>query len=492
MKHLKLTLSASLCLGLAMSNISYAQTTHRPQQQVLTAASSATPFQNNNGLVPTPQQYSGPLFTVNHAWPQKALPPLVNAPWQKAINGQRITTENASAYAYALREYVSKNAKALILDYPNWNAGKAGWYNEPWLGSAREAIRGTYLAGDFKPAIFPGTGLRATFNTHVLTYYDERAAYTLFKLWGASAMKPDIKTQNGQFEEGAVIVKAAVFASTDPKQKRDWWDAMKGAPEWSLFIDQASPKPPIKPEVWPGYVAQFDIIVKDTKSSPITGWVFTTLVYDASLPGDGWDKLIPLGAQWGNDPQATQPDDALIENWINPRAPKYSTQTLGWGGRLSGPNDGARNDISVDGKAVLNAPDSSCMSCHSTAQWNASRPYIPGMSRPNGMDSFLLPSFATDSPPGFKICDSNICSPAPASPEWMKWFQNRPGTEPMDAGSVALDFDEVFSFKSIPLWLAATSGTTQVNAKQLQAPASTIRYNEYTGAPLKDTDDAKK
>ena len=495
MKKVKTALGASLCLGLAMSTLSYAQTTHRPQLAT-TAAAVATPFQNNNGQVPTPQQYSGSLFMVSHDWPQKPLPPLVNPPWQTAIKGQPINTQNASAYAYALRDYVSKNAKTLILDYPNWNAGNAGWYNEPWLGSEREAIRGTYAAGEFGPEIFPDTGLRATFNTHVLTYYDARAAYTLFKLWGAAATNPDIKTANSQFEEGAVIVKAAVFASIDPKQKTDWWDAMKGAPVWSLFIDQSqSPNSPQPPQVWPGYVAQFDIIVKDTKSSPITGWVFTTLVYDASAPGDGWDKMIPLGAQWGNDPQATQPGQSLVENWINPIAPKYSTQTLGWGGRLSGPNDGARNNIAINGKVEVNAPDSSCMSCHSTAQWNASRPYIPHMSRPNGMVSFLLPSFSTDSPPGFQLCGndgkpnpggSNICSPAPASAEWMKWFQNRAGTEPMDPGSIAMDFDEVFSFKSIPLWQKATVGKTQ-SAQSLKAsPPEAIRFNKYTGAPLKD------
>ncbi|HTF97397.1 MAG TPA: hypothetical protein VL995_14760 [Cellvibrio sp.] len=488
-KNSKTALGISLCLGLAISNIACAQTTHRPQLAAA-APAVATPFQNNNGQVPTPQQYSGPLFSVSHAWPQKALPPLANPPWQTAIKGQQITTENASAYAYALREYVSKNAKTLILDYPNWNAAKAGWFNEPWLGSEREAIRGTYAAGEFGPAIFPDTGLRATFNTHVLTYYDERAAYTLFKMWGASAMTPDIKTANGQFEEGAVIVKAAVFASTDPKQKTDWWDAMKGASVWSLFIDQSGNNQP--PQVWPGYVAQFDIIVKDTKSSPITGWVFTTLVYDASAPGDAWDKMIPLGAQWGNDPQATQPGQPLVENWINPKAPKYSTQTLGWGGRLSGPNDGARNNIAVNGKVEINAPDSSCMSCHSTAQWNVAK---------HRMDSFLLPSFSQDAPPGFQLCNDqgkrdpngqNICSPAPASPEWMKWFQNRPGTEPMDAGSVAMDFDEVFSFKSLPLWYKATSGGAQVNPKLLKSSTQTTRFNQYTGAPLKDAGNSKK
>ena len=490
MKNFKLALIISLCLAGAISSVNYAEPANR---QLATASTyTPSPFQDNNGGKPTFQQYSGPFFKTSSNWPRKPLPPLANPPWQTAIKGQMINTTNASAYAYALRDYVSKNAKTLILDYPNWNAEKAGWYNEPWLGSLRESIRGTYPAGTFGPEVFPNTGLRATFNTHVLTYYDARAAYTLFKLWGASAMNPDITTANSQFEEGAVIVKAAVFASTNPEKKTEWWDALKDAPQWQLFIDQVNSHEPINAQVWPGYVAQFDIIVKDTKSSPATGWVFTTLVYDASAPGDAWDKMIPLGAQWGNDPQATQPGQPLVENWINPKAPKYSTQTLGWGGRLSGPNDGARNNIVVNGQALVNAPNSSCMSCHSTAQWNVKK---------HRMDSFLLPSFSQENPHGIKYCNdegdtdsngTNICSPAPASTEWMKWFQNRRGTEPMDAGSVAMDFDEVFSFKSLPLWYKATSGGAQVNAKLLKSSTPTTRFNQYTGAPLKDAGNSKK
>lgn len=480
-------LRGATALGLAILVVcsAHAQTTHRPAMlaEVGNAGTTPSPFADNNGQIPPKGVYSGPLFKLNGAWPQKALPPLKNPPWQAAIKGQKINTQNAQAYANALRDYVAPNAKMLITNYDNWDATKAGWYNEPWLGSLREAIRGTYAAGEFGPGIFPGTGLRANFTTHVLTYYDARAAYSLYKLWGTSAMDPVIKTANAQFDEGAVIVKAAVFASADAKQPTDWWDAMKGAQAWQLYMDPSG-STPAQPQVWPAYVAQFDIIVKDTKSSPKTGWVFMTLVYDSSVPGDVWDKMIPLGAQWGNDPQATKPGQPLIENWINPKAPKYSTQTLGWMGRLSGPNDGARNNIAVNGKVIQNAPDSSCMSCHSTAQWNVAK---------HRMDSFLLPSFSQAAPPGFQLCGDdgkpnpngqNICSPAPASAAWMKWFTNRLGTQPMDKGSVAMDFDEVFSFKSLPMWWKATHPTQKAAALESKPAVSSQRFNQYTGAPL--------
>jgi hypothetical protein len=117
----------------------------------------------------------------------------------------------------------------------------------------------------------------------------------------------------------------------------------------------------------------------------------------------------------------------LTENWINPNAPKYSTQTLGWGGRLSGPNDGATNDIQVGDQVMKNAPDSSCMSCHGPAEWQP---------KEHKMISFLLPSYPNPTPPpSFKVCGPNgeyICSPAPGSTDWMRWFQSRPGTQPQD------------------------------------------------------------
>lgn len=466
MFNTKIVLGASICLGLAWGTTSLAEPTHRTEflkknlepsllSQEANATLSATPFQANNGAIPTKKEFEGKLFELNSCWPTAPLPaPKDGFAWQKAIGNKPITTQNAHLYAAALKEHVSKNARALIVGHDTWNAKSADWYNEPWLGSQREAISGTYAAGTFGPGIFPGTGLKTEFQTHVLTYYDARAAYTLSRVWGKYAVNPTITEDSGQFEEGAIVVKAALFASTDPKMPTNWWDAMTGAAEWPLFISLDKAPPSVRP----AYVAQFDIIVKDTQSSPETGWVFMTVVYDKAAKGDAWDKMVPLGAMWGQDPQATKEGDVLTENWINPKAPLYSTQTLGWGGRLSGPNDGARNDIAYDGKSYKNAGDSSCMSCHSTAQWNL---------KTNSMPSFLLPSYAAAGNPPFQMCDTNgkpdvngdyICSPTPASKEWMKWFTNRKGNEPMDAGSIAMDFSEVFSFKSLPLWYAATKG----------------------------------
>jgi hypothetical protein len=453
------------------------------------------PFQADNGLIPEAKEYAGSVFHLSRDWPVQPLSAIENPPWLKAIGGGPITTQNAAAYVAALKQYVSANARTLLLDYPRWDAAKARWYNEPWMGSMRESIHGTYPAGQFGPSTFPGTGLKTTFDSHVVTYYDERAAHTLYKIWGVEATNPTVATENFQFDEGSVIVKAAVFVSDDTALQKDWWDATKGAAAWPIYT--AIPvQRPAKPAVLTGYVMQFDIMVKDRVASPKTGWVFAALVYDRAAPGDAWDKMVPLGATWGNDPavdSAANPRAELQETWINPAAPKYATKTLGWGGRLAGPNDGSRNDIQVGKKSMDAKPNSSCLSCHGTAEWQPDQ---------HKQISFLMPSYPNPHPGSvpYKLCgdgklltDAEICSPAPGSPEWSQWFQDRPGTEPQDKdrGSVATDYDMVFAFKTLPMWWRATG----VKDAPMPFALRTLRhgtvapaqFNEYTGAPLQSS-----
>jgi hypothetical protein len=195
--------------------------------------------------------------------------------------------------------------------------------------------------------------------------------------------------------------------------------------------------------------------------------------------------MVPLGAMWGNDPQATSPGQPLMQNWINPAAPAYSKMTLGWGGRLSGPNDGAVNDAVIDGPTPVvspGLPSSSCMSCHSVAEWP--------------MKSFLLPVYTESKlfpDPQFSNSDYQIMWPpgSPAVkdgvPQWMHWFQSRPGTEPADPGTVAFDYDMVFTFKSLRAWQSAQP-TTGGAAPLAESPRAGARpappADSYSGRPF--------
>lgn len=332
-----------------------------------------TPFADNDGNLPTQQEYRGPLFKLSHDYPDSA--PVPAMPWRTAIGNGLITVRNAPAYTQQLKQVVSADMITLLQNYQQWNAPQRGWYNEPWLGTIRESIHGTYVGGSsLDNSLFAASGLSKPITTYVLTYYDRTAAVTLKKVWGADALQPAVSTATTQYAEGAIIVKAA-FVTADPTT----WPVLAGTQMWPLYItiDATTGQLP-KPQVVNTYLMQFDIIVKDSASAPDTGWVFSTLVYDKRIkPGRNgvWDQMVVLGASWGNDPEidsTAKPAARLRQNWNNPAAPAYGGATFGWGGRLSGPNDGARNDISFNLKGkqqyIKNATNSSCMSCHSTAQ----------------------------------------------------------------------------------------------------------------------------
>jgi hypothetical protein len=107
----------------------------------------------------------------------------------------------------------------------------------------------------------------------------------------------------------------------------------------------------------PGTVrlVQVDIAVKDSRA-PVTNWFFGTFAYRNEAAGSkAWSRLVPVGLMWGNDPSLSDtaaqggqaPTESVVLNTFG------FTDKLGRGGRLNGPLDN-RN--------------STCMSCHMTAQ----------------------------------------------------------------------------------------------------------------------------
>ncbi len=402
--------------------------------EITQVSNPLTPFQNHKDSIPSPQQYSGPLFKLSHDYPTSFTSP-VNAPWQQALGGKPISSANALAYVDSLKSYVSSTITPFLNNFKAYDAAKQGWYHEPWTGSIREPITGSYVGSGFGGNTF--TDLPGPMTTYVLTMYDKTAAYTLGKLWGKTGTKIDLKNNAGQFEQGSIIIKFAFSTSNYPA-----WPSMKNAQQFEIY-DMNTVTGDSTWSIQNVSFFQFDIIVKDTITAPKTGWVFSTLVYDKDAPGNTvWEKMVPLGAQWGNDPNVNStkyPNMKLTENVINPKAPKYSTETLGWGGRLSGPNDGAVIPIgqSIKTKKVYtNLAASSCMSCHSVAQ--------------DSLKAFLLPGpFPTSDSDTLQIYE-------PGGAEWSQYYKDREGDVPFSKGQTALDFDMVTAFKSLHFYQSAT------------------------------------
>ena len=275
-------------------------------------------------------------------------------------------------------------------------------------------------------------------------YFNPLAAYMLGRVWD-DLYDPDLSAQN--YPEGSIVVK--VEASTVQPEEWPWDDpeaggsVLNGASEWQVFrpttedqkIHQRDPNFQMKNVVQTVYPFQLAIRVKDTVASPETGWVFLGYVFDARVEADTvWDKFVPAGMMWGNDPQLAmskselRPEDKLKESWINPDAPPFVKDTLGWGGRFAAPMDVAvrHNVVFPSGKRPekgLRA--SSCLSCHGAAQFpRAANIYpSPNIVFPPDGDTFPLYD--------------------PGSAKWAEWFQNRPGDQAQSdyPGINPLDYD---------------------------------------------------
>lgn len=407
----------------------------------LLAKEGINPFAINNGNIPTKSQYSGPLFKFNYNYPKNYNNPK-NKPWIKVLKGKPLNKYNAHKYIMALKKHIKSPMKTFLLNPKKWNISQQeGWYSMLWAGQevskthweGRDSIYGTYTGQIIAKNVYAKYGLKVDIRNHAAIYYDETAAYTLGKVWekcnkATLSCIPSVQNNEAQFKEGAIVIKSAGVTAT-PEE----WPVLKGAAKWKIFRKPFNLNGTVensKPKVTDIRVGIFDIIVKDSISAPETGWVFATLVYDKDAKGDNaWDKMIPLGAMWGNDPDinsAQNPLAQLEENYINPNAPVWATETLGYGGRLSGPFDIAvKYDVSVDGKIVKSLRSSSCLSCHGTSS------YIPNNSH---MNTFFYPAKEYNKHPWEMY--------TPGSNEWNKWFQNRWGDVPQsnNKNAIALDY----------------------------------------------------
>jgi len=430
------------------------------------------PYASNNGFLPRKNEWFGLLYESNHNYPLQKKSKK-KYPWQQSINNKKLTQKNVKVYLESLKKYLEKNGvKTLVNNKDKFDAVKHQWYSMPWRGqyinkySGQEAISGTY-DGQLIPAnTFKGVDYDA--ENHTLVYFNYNGAYTLGQVF-KNVCEPSISNNQTQYEEGTIIIKFAVV-TISPKHLT----ALKKTSEWHVYrpvIGTTTPQ-----IVKKTYLMQMDIVIKDSQSSPITGWVFAAYLYDSKSPGKTvYDRLHPLGAAWGNSPTKTRieswdygkpykqfakthPDAIADEEWINPYwlnadSPSYATQQLGWGYRLAGPVDRARVTsgyevpLGLHRGSIKRARISSCMSCHGASLLvvNKSNAFVP----PSNL--YPSPHWRSDPTPIYKIGGSN----------WNKWFENRSGKIPLGGkrnGVVSTDFSPLLMM-AIDLQRAAKSNS---------------------------------
>lgn len=420
--------------------------------------SSLDPFAPNNGVYPPDSVYSGPFFKANYNYPTE-LPQGRQYPWENILQGKAMSTKNAEAYIMAVRSYIEEDMRLMIDNPKTWldSPNRQNWYNMTWSAQAYdttgwdglESVYGTMTGQVLKNGIFSEYGFTGPMQNHALVYYNDVAALTLQKLWKAkdpSGFYPDYRTEAAQFEQNAIIIKAAGTTATG-----DDWDVLKGAGTFPIYREvqfgpQKGKGPVLQELAW----IQFDIIIKDTIAAPETGWVFSTFIYDANSKGaTTFDRLELLGASWGNDPGVADTTQQLAQTYLNANAPAYFKANIGYGNRLSGPIDVAvvggedatgkehpvyllnQSGGSTGGKSFHQFRASACLSCHGTSSWPSQNDFYPSPSQRLVYSDTLY---------------------NPLSKGWSNYYQNRSGVEIMPAldgeqkSTMALDYDLFMQF----------------------------------------------
>lgn len=216
----------------------------------------------------------------------------------------------------------------------------------------REFVHGLNRERSFNPGELH-SNQKSLIQNWAISIINERGSYTYGQVW-KDINKPDIT--KGNFLDGTVSAKL-VFTEATP----EYILTLQNSITWTGYINQSKKG---TPKVFKQLrLLQIDFLVKDKRSEE-TGWVAGTFIYDNSMNNKNpWFNMRLVGISWGNDPNYFISNynngEKLSECWINPNIRKNS---LGYLGRLNGPIDNKK---------------SSCLSCHSTAQYPEQSPSIP-------------------------------------------------------------------------------------------------------------------
>ncbi|HEX7182510.1 MAG TPA: hypothetical protein VF756_11750 [Thermoanaerobaculia bacterium] len=355
---------------------------------VLTLLAAACPVAAEEGPFGPPtvpcNDGSDQAFKLSLDYPK--ILPKESYPWEKIDFKEN--QEKQMEYLGAVLRYVYDGNLKKDMEWQPEKNSKRRWYHVPWLhlgDRGRECLHGMTRERDSRPRELDPEEQLSRFQNWGVAMYNPAGGYTIGQVWHTGL--PDLS--KARFPTGTVAVKL-LFTEADDQQV----PFLRGTFKWKGMIH--APGLNVKNERQEKMLRllQLDIAVRDSRANEETGWVFGTFVYDKGAEFDDnswrktvpdpWDKMVPVGLMWGNDPDVTLRDverskgrkegdkekskekaaRLLQETFINP---KFETSHfLGWGGRLNGPADN---------------PIASCLSCHATAEFPQRSPMAPPIDR---------------------------------------------------------------------------------------------------------------
>ncbi len=384
-----------------------------------------------NSVDQAPPGWTGPRFQLSHDYPRQqpaACDPVRDCPWlslhvdfASSPSDSVPQWENPvwNEYIQRVLRYVREgqtNDLANATGFRTAVNGSTRWYHVPWMAydptTGREFIHGTTnertahlrdlvgrdsllleMAG-VHDQVGDGVGrglhrlegddescanYRNGWETWAVGVYNPQGGWSIGQVFGRDG-RPQIGEYMGSpaprglpFPPGTVVAK---FLTTNAPV--ECVGSLRGSPEWQIHRHRqdAQGQYTCQREVQVSRLVQVDVAVVDSRSP--TRWVYGTFAYNGYLPGNNvWDKLVPVGLQWGSDPW-TYPavpraeSQTAIQSVLNRAMVTDSTyQHFGCNGRLAGPVDN---------------PQSSCLSCHGSA-------YAAPNGAPSEMGENVPPSF---------------------------------------------------------------------------------------------------
>jgi hypothetical protein len=394
---------------------------------VATPAHAGTFADSHDQVPPT---WTGTVFRLSQQFPSadpSKATPAPTYPWQ-----QHDFRTQPALYIKAVYDYVQEGNREV--DWAIQDNAVRRWYHAPWMhygDKGREYVRGLTRERTTPAPSQPGKGelgpLQTTcFQNWAVGFLNAPGGYVFGQVW-ANPNAPD--PLKALFPEGTVAAKL-LFTTASVDQA----PYLKDTLEWDANIDTlfaGDPKCRFTGgrQVQKVRLLQMDLAVRDRRADDTTGWVFATYSYDGSRGGAGWwDRMVPVGVMWGNDPkldQAAFDGGARVkESWINPDS--RTPQHLGFLGRLNGPVDN---------------PISACLSCHMTAE-------VPARS--------------------------SMTPPPPNNPKLMRWFENMPAGNSFDQRAIGTDYNLQISngIQNFQLWKQTTEGGFVAPPQQQAGAAS--------------------
>lgn len=361
-----------------------------------------------------------PRFQLSADYPNS---PELQTPPPPAPDMQALSSADPARAKAAARQWLTAMQAYLYADMndqnptdPNRNFRVGGgktqisarrWYHMPWLhtpteadrgaGRGRDGVWGLTRELDLKGPItaWPvNTGTQCVGTDWGIGFFNEPGGYAIGQVFPAGS---EVKIDRAVFPRDTVSYKVLFTTATSAQVP-----AIEGAWEVDANVIPSGCRSTTPRQVTKVRHVQMDVMMRFGTGPD--DWIFGAFIYNKNKRDQFWKGMEPVGVQFGPKlAQTVRVSEELTPNGLD--------------GRLNGPADN---------------PMSSCLSCHSRAQWSSTEkdsprdvPFAPA-NKNDKQFICLLHEWGGQGTPGCPPCSAQGCI--------------KPGSAPIIPGNQSLDY----------------------------------------------------